>query len=49
MTTNISTSNPSFTSKRSIMIRMTFSRQFMRFKLAKLFFCVKGSKISRFF
>jgi hypothetical protein len=35
MATNTSTSNQSFTSKGSIMIRMTFERQFMRFKLAK--------------
>jgi hypothetical protein len=48
MTTNTSTSNQSFTSKRSIMIRTIFSRQFMRFNLAKQFFCVKDSKISRF-
>jgi hypothetical protein len=35
MATNMNTSNQSFTSKRSIMIRMTFTRQFMRLKLAK--------------
>jgi hypothetical protein len=38
MATNMSTSNQSFTRERSIMIRMTFSRQFMRFELAKQFF-----------
>jgi hypothetical protein len=31
MTTNTITSNQSFTSKRSIMVRTTFARQFMRF------------------
>jgi hypothetical protein len=40
MATNTSTSNQSFTSKRSIMIWTTFMRQFMRFKLAKQFLSV---------
>jgi hypothetical protein len=38
--TNTSTSNQSFTSKRSIMIWTTFMRQFMRFKLVKQFLSV---------
>jgi hypothetical protein len=48
MTTNTSTSNKSLTSKRSIMIWTALLRQFMRFELAKQFFSVQGSKISRF-
>jgi hypothetical protein len=35
MVTNMSTSNQSFTRKRSIMIRTTFSRQFMILEFAK--------------
>jgi hypothetical protein len=37
MATNMSTSNKSFTSKRSIMVMTTLPRQFMRFELAKQF------------
>jgi hypothetical protein len=48
MTTNISTSNQSLTSKRRIMIKMTFPRQFMRLEFSKQFFNVSGSKISKF-
>jgi hypothetical protein len=44
MTTNMSTSNQSITSNRSIMIQMTFTRQFMRFKLAKQFSVSKVAK-----
>jgi hypothetical protein len=40
MATNTSTSNQSFTNKGSIMIRMTFARQFMILKLDKQFLCV---------
>jgi hypothetical protein len=40
MATNTSTSNKSLTSKRSVMVRTTLSRQFMRFELAKPFFSV---------
>jgi hypothetical protein len=32
---NMNTSNLIFTSKRNIIIQMSFTRQFMRFKLAK--------------
>jgi hypothetical protein len=48
MATNTSTSNKNLTNKRSIMVRMTFPRQLMRFQLAKLFFCIQGNKISKF-
>jgi hypothetical protein len=44
MATNTSTSNKNFTSKVSIMIRMTFMRQFMRPKLAKQFSVSKVAK-----
>jgi hypothetical protein len=44
MTTNTSTSNQSFTSKRSIVVRATFPTQFMRFKVAKQFSVSKVAK-----
>jgi hypothetical protein len=44
MVTNSSTSNQSFTSNESIMIRMTFARQFMRLNLAKYFFMSEVAK-----
>jgi hypothetical protein len=37
MATNTSTRNKSLTSKRRIMVRTTFSRQLVRFQLAKQF------------
>jgi hypothetical protein len=40
MATNMNTSNKSLISKRSIMVRMTLPRQFMRFELDKKFFSV---------
>jgi hypothetical protein len=40
MDTNMNSCNQSFTSKGIVMFRTTFLRQFMRFQLAKQFFCV---------
>jgi hypothetical protein len=40
MDTNTSTSNQRFTRERSIMIRTTFPREFMRLELAKFLFSV---------
>jgi hypothetical protein len=45
MTTNMSTSNQSLTSKRSIMIQTTFLKHFMRFQLAKQFFVSRVAKL----